>query len=78
MAPKNIADYTLIHRCTFHLPWLNTVLFCGLLPSHRQLKSPYAIWTVVVVAVGLELFNARHDILDQRLLAYRAKFETYS
>ncbi|WP_257233389.1 hypothetical protein [Acinetobacter sp. YH01005] len=37
------------------------VAFC----HHRQLKSPYAIWTVVVVAVGLELFNARHDILDR-------------
>ncbi|MGN0934977.1 hypothetical protein [Acinetobacter sp. YH12097] len=37
------------------------VAFC----HHRQLKSHYAIWTVVVVAVGLELFNARHDILDR-------------
>ena len=31
----------------------------------RQLKSHYAIWTVIIAAVAMELFGARHDILDR-------------
>ncbi len=37
------------------------VAFC----HQRQLKSNYAIWAVILLAVGVELFNARHDILDK-------------
>ncbi|WP_228147067.1 hypothetical protein [Acinetobacter sp. ANC 3832] len=31
---------------------------------HRQLKSHFAIWAVVIVAVGYELFDARDDLIN--------------
>ncbi|OTG90060.1 hypothetical protein B9T34_09545 [Acinetobacter sp. ANC 3813] len=31
----------------------------------RQLKSHYAIWTVIIFAIAVEMFGARHDIWDR-------------
>ena len=46
--------------------YLGLIIFFLVAVCHqRQLKSNYAIWAVLIVAVGSELFNARHDILDR-------------
>ncbi|CAM4218661.1 hypothetical protein [Acinetobacter pragensis] len=52
-----------------HDAWL---IYTGLLVyllaaliHQRQLKSNYAIWSVVIVALAVELFGARHDIFDK-------------
>ncbi len=65
MAPEVTADYTFINRSlSIYLGLITVSLFVAFC-HQRQLKSTYAIWAVVVLAVGLQLFNARHDILDK-------------
>ncbi|RKG31791.1 hypothetical protein [Acinetobacter tianfuensis] len=55
-----------------HLSSDALLIYCGLiifflaaLCHQRQLKSKYAIWAVLGLALAAELFGARHDILDR-------------
>ena len=46
--------------------YLGLVIFFVIALCHqRQLKSHYAIWAVLGLALALELFGARHDILER-------------
>jgi len=41
------------------------IYFIVALCHQRQLKSKYAIWAVLLLSLMIELFGARHDILDR-------------
>ncbi len=41
------------------------VYLIAALMHQRQLKSNYALWSVIMIAIAAALFGARHDILDK-------------
>ncbi|CAB1208443.1 hypothetical protein [Acinetobacter bouvetii] len=62
-----IINFTELSRDALHIH-LGLLLFLVVaFFHHRQLKSKWAIWTVVIVAIAAELFDARDDLINHGL-----------
>lgn len=59
-----IVHFTDLARDALHIYAGLLVFFIVAFLHHRQLKSHFAIWAVVIVAVGCELFDARDDLIN--------------
>ncbi|AXQ21116.1 hypothetical protein BEN71_02955 [Acinetobacter wuhouensis] len=59
-----IVNFTDLARDALHIYAGLAVFFIVALIHKRQLKSTWAIITVICVAVGCELFDARDDLIN--------------
>ncbi|AXY55687.1 hypothetical protein CDG60_03210 [Acinetobacter chinensis] len=59
-----IVNFTDLARDALHIYAGLAVYLIVALLHKRQLKSHFAIWAVVLVAVGCELFDARDDLIN--------------
>lgn len=59
-----ITNFTDLSRDALHIYAGLLVFFIVAFFHHRQLKSHFAIWAVVIVAIGAELFDARDDLIN--------------
>ncbi|WP_252406796.1 hypothetical protein [Acinetobacter terrae] len=62
-----IVNFTDLSRDALHIYGGLWVFFIVAFFHHRQLKSYFAIWAVVIVAIGAELFDARDDLINHGL-----------
>lgn len=59
-----IVNFTDLARDALHIYAGLLVFFIVAFCHHRQLKSKFAIWAVILIAVGCELFDARDDLIN--------------
>lgn len=59
-----ITNFTELSRDALHIYAGLTLFFIVAFFHHRQLKSKWAIWTVLIVAVTAELFDAHDDFIN--------------
>ncbi|GAA5180491.1 hypothetical protein GCM10023345_01990 [Acinetobacter kookii] len=62
-----IVNFTELSRDALHIYTGLTLFFIVAFFHHRQLKSKWAIWTVLIVAIAAELFDARDDLINHGL-----------
>ncbi len=62
-----VVDFTELSRDALHIHAGLLLFFMVAFFHHRQLKSHVAIWAVVVMAIGAELFDARDDLINHGL-----------
>ncbi|OTG76246.1 hypothetical protein B9T26_03495 [Acinetobacter sp. ANC 4169] len=59
-----IVNFTDLSRDSLHIYAGLLLFFIVAFIHHRQVKSRWAIWTVVMVAIAAELFDARDDLIN--------------
>lgn len=62
-----IINFTELSRDALHIYAGLTLFFIVAFFHHRQLKSRWAIWTVLIAAIATELFDARDDLINHGL-----------
>ncbi|WP_336040279.1 hypothetical protein [Acinetobacter calcoaceticus] len=59
-----IVNLTDLARDALHIYAGLAVFFIVAFFHHRQLKSSWAIWATIIIAIGAELFDARDDLIN--------------
>ncbi|MGE4315370.1 hypothetical protein [Acinetobacter sp.] len=62
-----IVNFTELSRDALHMYAGLMLFFIVAFFHHRQLKSKWAIWTVLIVAIAAELFDARDNLINHGL-----------
>ncbi|MGC3818811.1 hypothetical protein [Acinetobacter sp. G11] len=62
-----IVNFTELSRDALHMYAGLMLFFIVAFFHHRQLKSKWSIWTVLIVAIAAELFDARDNLINHGL-----------